>query len=616
MRYMQYVWLALFLPSICLGAIDLDVDKNGATDINRGGSNATTAAGARSNLGLGNVNNTSDTSKPVSTAQQSALDLKSNITCFADATAFNACFALDWITAASIGLGTSDNPSFLSVHASGGNLAAANAQVTKKWITGLSYTADLTSVIYGGKHYICTSNHTAGSTTEPGVGASWATVWSEVSGAGDDLGSAAAADVIALFGGGSCSGYLYSDGTCSTPSGAAHDAVTLGTDAATIFGLSTQEITLDSQTANYFFAAPNGSAGDPTFRAIVAADIPTLNQNTTGTAAGLTAQYVDWNSASGGSSIANKPTIPTASSLSVDDLITLSGVETGAVNLGTFTGTTIADSSTVKTALQAVETEVETKADANNIAFIVSTLPDLKILDTAQPANGSVWVDDTLAYNATDDHLHLWSISKIGSELAGKQASDADLTTWAGITPGANVGTFLATPSSANLRGAVTDESGTGALIFAGGDIAAATATTASAGDNDTSVATTAFVQTAKKSGIQPVCAVIPAAVATDDYPIFKAPAALTITGGTVRVYAIGGTNVVGGFDECTGTNGTCSSVTAVDADITGTAGSDVADDGTLTNGTIASGNWVQWHTTSVSGTNTSVSVCFSYTLD
>ena len=44
-----------------------------------------------------------------------------------------------------------------------------------------------------------------------------------------------------------------------------------------------------SKTANYVLAAPNGSAGAPTFRAIVAADVPTLNQNTTGTAAGLSA---------------------------------------------------------------------------------------------------------------------------------------------------------------------------------------------------------------------------------------------------------------------------------------------------------------------------------------
>ena len=43
-----------------------------------------------------------------------------------------------------------------------------------------------------------------------------------------------------------------------------------------------------SQTANTVLAAPNGSAGAPTFRAIVGADIPTLNQNTTGSAATLT----------------------------------------------------------------------------------------------------------------------------------------------------------------------------------------------------------------------------------------------------------------------------------------------------------------------------------------
>ncbi len=42
-----------------------------------------------------------------------------------------------------------------------------------------------------------------------------------------------------------------------------------------------------SKTANFFLAAPNGSAGAPSFRAIAAADVPTLNQNTTGSAASL-----------------------------------------------------------------------------------------------------------------------------------------------------------------------------------------------------------------------------------------------------------------------------------------------------------------------------------------
>lgn len=46
--------------------------------ISNGGTGTTTASGARTNLGLNNVNNTSDANKPVSTAQQAALDLKLN----------------------------------------------------------------------------------------------------------------------------------------------------------------------------------------------------------------------------------------------------------------------------------------------------------------------------------------------------------------------------------------------------------------------------------------------------------------------------------------------------------------------------------------------------------
>ena len=46
-----------------------------------------------------------------------------------------------------------------------------------------------------------------------------------------------------------------------------------------------------SQTANFHYAAPSGSAGVPAFRALTALDVPTLNQNTTGTAATITGVY-------------------------------------------------------------------------------------------------------------------------------------------------------------------------------------------------------------------------------------------------------------------------------------------------------------------------------------
>jgi hypothetical protein len=58
-----------------------------------------------------------------------------------------------------------------------------------------------------------------------------------------------------------------------------------------------------SKTANFILAAPNGSAGVPSFRAIVAADIPTLNQNTTGTAANVTGTVAVANGGTGLTSV-------------------------------------------------------------------------------------------------------------------------------------------------------------------------------------------------------------------------------------------------------------------------------------------------------------------------
>ena len=60
-----------------------------------------------------------------------------------------------------------------------------------------------------------------------------------------------------------------------------------------------------SKTANFVLAAPTGVAGVPTFRAVVAADIPTLNQNTTGTAANVTGVVAIANGGTGASTRQN-----------------------------------------------------------------------------------------------------------------------------------------------------------------------------------------------------------------------------------------------------------------------------------------------------------------------
>jgi hypothetical protein len=62
-----------------VGTITSGVWSGTAVAVENGGTGATTASAARTNLGLANVNNTSDANKPVSTAVQSALNTKLNI---------------------------------------------------------------------------------------------------------------------------------------------------------------------------------------------------------------------------------------------------------------------------------------------------------------------------------------------------------------------------------------------------------------------------------------------------------------------------------------------------------------------------------------------------------
>jgi hypothetical protein len=59
-----------------------------------------------------------------------------------------------------------------------------------------------------------------------------------------------------------------------------------------------------SKTANFVLAAPDTANGVPTFRAVVAADIPTLNQNTTGTAANVTGTVAIANGGTGATTLA------------------------------------------------------------------------------------------------------------------------------------------------------------------------------------------------------------------------------------------------------------------------------------------------------------------------
>lgn len=104
---------------------------------------------------------------------------------------------------------------------------------------------------------------------------------------------------LAPLSGGGTANFLRADASWSTAvtsvggtgavSGLTLTGTVTGTGNLTLGGtLAVTASNFASQTANTFLAAPSGSAGIPTFRALAALDVPTLNQSTTGSAATLT----------------------------------------------------------------------------------------------------------------------------------------------------------------------------------------------------------------------------------------------------------------------------------------------------------------------------------------
>jgi hypothetical protein len=180
--------------------------------------------------------------------------------------------------------------------------------------------------------------------------------------------------------------------------------------------------------------------------------------------------------------------------------------------------------------------------------------------------------------------------------------------------------------TSSELRNIVTDESGTGALIFAGGDIAAATATTPAANDNDTSVATTAYTQsefTAYASDSKtftnvtmdyagtgnsitvpyelPTTVLAPADA--DDPLIDKANRAVTLVG--VDCVALGGGTISIDIQECDANGANCATTGATIA----SCGATNTNDASLTNTSIDSGDWIKLVLGAPSGTVNQVAI-------
>jgi hypothetical protein len=134
----------------------------------------------------------------------------------------------------------------------------------------------------------------------------------------------------------------------------------------------------------------------------------------------------------------------------------------------------IAELSSEKATVVALNAHIADTTDAHD-ASAISNVPAGSIsatdvqaaineLDAEKEPLGTASTSMTAHLAAGDPHPQYLTPAE-GN--AAYQPLDADLTSWAGVTRAAGLDTFTATPSSANLAALLTDETGTGAAVFA-----------------------------------------------------------------------------------------------------------------------------------------------------
>lgn len=217
--------------------------------------------------------------------------------------------------------------------------------------------------------------------------------------------------------------------------------------------------------------------------------------------------------ANGGTNVTSVTTAPTASSfagwdansnLSANNILT--GYATTATSAGTrtltvasaraqvYTGSTthtqvmpvvstLAQGTVFVTTNYSSGVVTVQSSGANTIQAMAANTTLILQSNATSGTGASVW--DVVAYiPAASDITGTGSLVRATAPTIGLvNATGLPIST--GVSGlGTGIATFLATPSSANLASAITDESGTGALIFAGGNIGAATATSINFGQS------------------------------------------------------------------------------------------------------------------------------------
>ncbi len=234
-----------------------------------------------------------------------------------------------------------------------------------------------------------------------------------------------------------------------------------------------------SQTANRVYASPNGTSGNPTFRALVAADIPSLSYgNVTNTGTPANTALPKYSGTSGTAIVPSGVTVDASNNLAVPGTIATGGAASGSV---VFSGSTSGSATISVAATAGTPANILLPTTTGNSGYLLST-------------------------NGASPQQLSWVAPGAGLSVTTK----GDLQTYSSAAARLPVGTdgYVLKANSAAATGLEW------AAASGGGDVASTSANTYTAGAKQT------FQASATTAGIKITAAALPSTPATGDLAV------------------------------------------------------------------------------------------------